>query len=117
MVFVNTPLPHTSGLKDIYRPVALPQPVVDIATARPCLFRKFNRLVSEKSYLFDEYQNGKLSQFVGTDRLKLSLKPFFMYKPSASTCLSSFFLSFCCCLEVALTRSGRSARKADLGLL
>ena len=62
MVFVNIPLPHTSGLKDIYRAVALPQPIVDIPTATPCLFRKFDHLVSEKNDIFAEYQNGKLSQ-------------------------------------------------------
>ena len=61
MVFVNIPLPHTSGLKDIYRAVALHQPIAGIPTATPRLFRKFNHLVSEKSNRFAEYQNGKLS--------------------------------------------------------
>ena len=91
-VLVNIPLHHTSGLYHVYRAVALPQPIDDGVTATQYLFRKSHLLVSERRDHFAEVSEEKInSHCVGTNRLKLCLKPFSMSRTSEATCLSSLF--------------------------
>ena len=91
-VLVNIPLHHTSGLYHVYRAVALPQPINDGVTATQILFRRSHLLVSERRVHFAEVSEEKIiSHCVGTNRLKLCLKPISMSRTSEATCLSSLF--------------------------
>ena len=91
-VLVNIPLHHTSGLYQVYRAVALPQSIDDGVTATQYFFRKSHLLVSEKRDHFAEVSEEKInSHCLGTNRLKLCLKSFSMYRTIETNCLTSLF--------------------------
>ena len=75
-VLVNIPLHHTNGLYHVYRAVALQQTIDDGVTATQYFFRKAHLLFLERRDHSAQVLEEKInSHCVGTNRLKLCLKP------------------------------------------
>lgn len=93
-VRINIPMHHMSGLYDVYRAIAIPQPIGTETTATLYRFEKSHLLVSERKNNFAEVTEQLLSSHCsGTNRLRLCLKPFAMSRSSESSCLASLFFN------------------------
>ena len=89
-ILVNILLHHTSALYHVYQAVAPPQPIDNGVTATQYLFRTSHLLVSERRDHFASEEKLN-SHCVGSNPLKLCLKPFSMSRTSEATCLSKLF--------------------------
>ena len=89
---LNIPVHHTDGYHDVYRAIAVPQPIDDRPTATRYKLDRTVLLVSRRKDSFAEISEGVLhSHCRGSSRFRLCMKPFATSRSSASTCLSSLF--------------------------
>ena len=83
---------HTMGLHEVYRAISLPQPADGGTTATQYSFSRTHLLVLERRDNFAEVSGDVIAAHcIGSNRLKLCLRPFAMSRSSESSCLASLF--------------------------
>ena len=91
---LNIPVHHTNGYHNVYRAIAVPQPIDDGPTATRYSLDRTVLLVSRRKDSFAEISEGVLhSHCRGSSRFRLCMKPFATSRSSASTCLSTWYLT------------------------
>ena len=88
---LEIPFHHTYAKYQVYRTVAIPQPLNSGKTATVYDFQKEYFVVSPRQEFFGELDRSELVKCHGTDRLRFCKNPFALTRSAKSSCLSSLF--------------------------
>ena len=89
---LEIPFHHTYAKYQVYRTVAIPQPLNSGRTATVYNFQKEYFVVSPRQEFFGELDRSELVKCRGTDRLRFCKNPFALTRSAKSSCVSSLFL-------------------------